>query len=89
VGVVERDLLGEGIARGVFEVVLDPGAVGDDDIGLGILDGCLLFDTLDDVVPTLATLGRCVPRNNKHFRDIYMTGRRISQNKYRVLSKIP
>ena len=53
-----------------FEVVLDPEAVGDDDIGLGILDGCLLFGMLDDVVPTLATLGRCVPRNNKHFRGI-------------------
>jgi len=37
-------------------------------IAQGILDGCLLLGVLDDVVPILATLGHCVPRNNKHFR---------------------
>ncbi|GES83368.1 hypothetical protein RCL_jg16075.t1 [Rhizophagus clarus] len=45
VGVVGRDLLGEGIARGIFEVVAD------DSIGLGILDdGCDLLNVLDDDV---------------------------------------
>ena len=50
-GVVGRDLLGEGIARGIFEAVLDD----DPTIGLGILVGCDLLGVLDLVVPTLIT----------------------------------
>ena len=66
-GVVERDLLGEGIARGIFEVVPVLKAVlplADDDIGLVILDDCGLLDVIDVVVPTLECRA---PRNNKHF----------------------
>ena len=54
-GVVRCDLLGEGIARGIFEAVPVLEAVLDDEatIGLGILDGCDLLGVLDVVVPTL------------------------------------
>ncbi|CAI2186545.1 5582_t:CDS:2 [Funneliformis geosporum] len=54
-------------ASQVFEVVLNPEAVGGDDIGLGILDSYLLFAILDDIIPILATLGCYIPRNNKAF----------------------
>ncbi|CAG8643950.1 107_t:CDS:2 [Funneliformis mosseae] len=69
-GIVRHNLLGKGITQRIFKVVLDPKVVGDDDIGLRILDGCLLFSILDDVIFILATLKRYVSRNNKHFRDI-------------------
>ena len=91
-GVIGHDLLGEGIAQGIFkavpvlEAVLDPKVLADDvaTIGLGILDCCDLLGVLDVVVPTLIapTLWRCLPRNNKHL-GLYLlcslTNPRISQ----------
>jgi len=70
-GVVKHDLLGEGIARSIFEAVLDPEVLADDvaTIGLGILDCCDLLGVLDDVVPTLiafALANCCLPRKNKY-----------------------
>jgi len=81
-GVVECDLLGEGIAQGIFEVVPVPKAVLDDNTDL--------FGVLDDVE------GRRVPRNNKYFRRyIYISFSKIAIKalrkmwcKYWVLSKI-
>ncbi|RIA99397.1 hypothetical protein C1645_730852 [Glomus cerebriforme] len=60
-GVVRRDVLGEGIAQGIFEAVLDNNLT----IGLGVFDGCDLLG----IIPTLVTptLGHYLPRNNKHF----------------------
>ncbi len=80
-GVVECDLLGEGIAQGIFEVVPVPKAVLDDNTDL--------FGVLDDVE------GRRVPRNNKYFRRyIYISFSKIAIKalrkmwcKYQVLSK--
>jgi hypothetical protein len=47
-GVVGRDLLGGGIARGFFEAVPILEAVAEDDNGLGIFDGgCDLLGELD------------------------------------------
>ncbi len=76
-GVVGHDLLGEGIAQGIFEAVpvleavLDPEVLADDvvTIGLGILGCCDLLGVLDDVVPILiafALTNRCLPRKNKY-----------------------
>ena len=76
-GVVGRDLLGKGIAHGIFEAVLvleavlDPEVLADDvaTIGLGILDCCDLLSVLDNIVPTLiafALANCCLPRKNKY-----------------------
>jgi hypothetical protein len=65
-GVVGRDILGEGITRGVFESVLTVLAeVGTCEFGLGILDGWDLLGVLGD--DDVTTLGGGAPRINKHF----------------------
>ena len=43
-GVVGRDILDEGIARGIFEAVPAETDTCECEIGLGILDGCVLLD---------------------------------------------
>ena len=76
-GIVRRDLLGEGIAWEIFNIitvlkaVIDLKALANDDvvIGLEILDGCHMLDSDDDNV-ALLTLTCCTSRNNKHFRVI-------------------
>ena len=62
-GVIERDILGEGITQGVFKAVLIVLAeVNTCEFGLGILDSCDLLGLLGDDDVTM--LGGCAPRNN-------------------------